>query len=194
MDKKKIKFQNLIYSFDFYKRRVGTAIFSLCALLSGALKVIQMIDIYINNYEAAYQCKFTFLITFVSKTLGILFIFFQSFFIFKYANIVIDFGKSTAILGLMRVICINFALFTKTVVAETVSEIRELQHAQHLDNTNTSSRHSAHDNTLTLVKYLGCININVLDVDVSLRIKEAQDKISKYYYFNSSFSIEIYFL
>jgi hypothetical protein len=145
-----------------------------------------MIDIYINNYEAAYQCKFTFIITLVSKTLGILFIFFQSFFIFKYANIVIDFGKSTAILGLMHVICTNFALFTKTVVAETVSEIRELQHAQHLDNTNTSSsHHSSHDNTLTLVKYLGCININSLDVDVSLRIKEAQDKISKYYFFNT---------
>jgi len=178
--------------------RVGTAIFSVCALISSSLKLVQMADIYLNNYEVMIECKYTFMVTLVSKILSILFIFIQSFFIFKYANIVIHYGKNTAIIGLMHIICTNFVVFTKTVVAETVSEIRDLQHMQHLqipdkrmemldknDYFNKTIQHhkrSVLRNSLSTPKYLGCIDVNSLDVNVSLSIQETQDKISIYLY------------
>ena len=81
--------------------RCGTAIFSVCALISSSLRLVQMIEAFFNNYAAVSECKITFIITTVSKICCIIFIFIQSFFIFKYANIVIHFGKNTAILGLM---------------------------------------------------------------------------------------------
>ena len=43
--------------------RVGTAIFSVCALISSSLKLVQMIEIYFNNYPAVVKCKLTFNIT-----------------------------------------------------------------------------------------------------------------------------------
>ncbi len=99
-------------------------------------------------------------------------------------------------MGLMHVICTNFALFTKTVVVETVSEIRQLKHhhvdikfIEHLgflnNNTNIHSPHKLHslpDKDLSMVKYLGCINVYSLESNVSLSIQEAQDKISEYLY------------
>jgi len=179
--------------------RVGTAIFSVCALISTGLKLVQMVDIYFNNYGLVVECKLTFILTLVSKTLSILFIFIQSFFIFKYANIVIHYGKNTAIIGLMHIICTNFAVFTKIVVAETVSEIRELQHIMDLvsfngadienkghhvlSNTTTIYHHKRSvSNKLQRPKYLGCVDVNSLDVNVSLGIQETQDKISIYLY------------
>ena len=189
--------------------RVGTAIFSVCALISSSLRLVQMVEAYFNNYSAIIECKLTFTVTIVAKIFCILFIFIQSFFIFKYANIVIHFGKNTAILGLMHIVCTNFSLFTRTVVAETVSEIMEIRHAlsknhHHVTNPiklgsnvdylanstfgdfhrNSGSNNDMSDfkKPILKIKHLGCINVNSFRTNISIGIQEAQEKISEYLY------------
>ena len=121
--------------------RVGTAIFSICALISRCLTLVQMLENYFNNHSAIIECKLTFTVAIVTKIFCILFIFLQSFFIFKYANIVIHYGKNTALIGLMHIVSTNFCLFIRTVVAETVSEISEIRHAISNHITWSSSQH-----------------------------------------------------
>jgi hypothetical protein len=104
--------------------RVGTALFSLCAMMDRCLSLLQMFEAYINNHEAILNCKITFFVTILAKILSLLFIFLQSFFIFKYANIIINYGKNTAMLGLMHLICTNFSVFLRALVHETVTEIK----------------------------------------------------------------------
>ena len=117
--------------------RVGTAIFSICAMIDRCLSLIQMLEAYFNNHEAIQECKVTFIVSIIAKSSSLLFIFLQSFFIFKYANIIINYGKNSAIIGLMHIICTNFCVFLRTVVHETVAEIRH--HKQHP----TTSSHSS---------------------------------------------------
>ena len=157
-----------------------------------------MVEAYFNNHLVIESCKTTFTITICSKIFQIFFIFFQSFFIFKYANIVIHFGKNTAIIGLMHIICTNFSLFTRTVVAETVSEILEFRHhhamsvhqiqipkLKYYQNSTHLGIHkrSISGGKIPLKAYpLGCINVNTFRTNVSIGIQEAQEKISEYLY------------
>ena len=96
----------------------------------------------------------------------------------------------------MHIICTNFCLFTKTVVAETVSEIYELHHIMPKVQEslpiilNSSKAFGVHHlkrsvfvkNQLEKIKYLGCIQITPEEPNLSLDIQETQDKISAYLY------------
>ena len=60
----------------------------------------------------------------IFKMSNLLFIFVQTFFIFKYANILINYGKNASTIGLMHILSTNFSVLIRTIVSETVSEIR----------------------------------------------------------------------
>ena len=209
---------NFYFTYDYQNgtgelyMRVGTAIFSICALISRCLTLVQMLENYFNNHAAIVECKLTFTVAIVTKIFCILFIFLQSFFIFKFANIVIHYGKNTALIGLMHIVSTNFCLFIRTVVAETVSEISEIRHAISHDHMSLSSNHqqggysnmsnvhghhrraisereisplsTVHFDTQTPLKlrHLGCISTGAFTTNISLGIQEAQDKISAYLY------------
>ena len=102
----------------------GTAIFAMCTMIDRCLSLIQMLETYINNPGVLEGCRITFVVSIVAKICAIIFIFAQSFFIFKYANIIINYGKNSAVIGLMHIVCTNFCVFFRTVVFETVAEIR----------------------------------------------------------------------
>jgi hypothetical protein len=104
--------------------RVGTAIFAMATMIDRCLSLVQMIETYFNNHSAIEECRITFIVSIVAKTTSIVFIFMQSFFIFKYANIIINYGKNSAVIGLMHIVCTNFCVFFRTVVMEAVAEIR----------------------------------------------------------------------
>ena len=104
--------------------RCGTDIFSVCAMIDRCLSLIQMFEVYTNDHEVLRACKITFTITMVANILSLAFIFLQSFFIFKYANIIINYGKNMSVIGLIHVACTNFCVSFRTIVHETVSEIR----------------------------------------------------------------------
>jgi len=176
--------------------RAGVAIFTLCALISHILHLIQMFEAYFIDKEGIIKCKATFFITVISKVSCVLFILFQSAFIFKYANIVLHSGKNIAILGLMHIICTNFCLFIRTVIAETAAEINhEYYHEslhdnifnhsiyyaneKSLDNTNSTKLHYEH------LKNLGCINISISEI--SKQIQKTQNGLAEFLY---SFVIE----
>ena len=173
--------------------RAGTAIFSFCALVSHIIQLIQMMETFFNNEIAISNCKTTFGITIVSKVACVLFIFFQSFFIFKYANIVLHTGKNVAIIGLMHIICTNFCLFIRTVITETVAE---MNHGKQHDFANIIHRNESNEHKLTHsvndftntsssghlknYKTLGCVKISVSEI--SKKIHETQEKIAEYLY------------
>ncbi len=125
--------------------RCGTAIFSVCAMIDRCLSLIQMFEVYTNDHDVLQSCKITFTITMVANVLSLAFIFLQSFFIFKYANIIINYGKNMSIIGLIHVACTNFCVSFRTVVHETVSEIRhhqqkeEMRHFKQIYNRKTST-------------------------------------------------------
>jgi hypothetical protein len=108
--------------------RVGVAVFSICAMIDRSLSVIQMIETYVNNHSVIEDCELIFIFSIISKITNLLFIFLQTFFIFKYANIVINFGKNSAVLGMVHIVSTNFCIFIRTIVQETVVEIRHHHH------------------------------------------------------------------
>ena len=170
--------------------RVGLAIFTLCALISHIIHLIQMIEAYSSDKGAIVKCKITFFITVISKTSCVIFILIQSAFIFKYANIVLNSGKNVAIIGLMHIICTNFCLFVRTVISETDAEIRhEEEHGvdDHLfKQVNTSIHKRGIYNTDTpLIRYkqfknLGCINVSISDT--SKNIQQTQNYLAELLY------------
>ena len=104
--------------------RCGVAIFSVCAMIDRCLNLIQMVEIYNNKHETLHECRITFVVSMVAKLTSLLFIFLQTFFIFKYANIIINHGKNASLIGLMHIICTNLCVTFRTIIHETVTEIR----------------------------------------------------------------------
>ncbi len=169
-----------------------------------------MLEAYFNNYEAIQECKVTFIVSIIAKSSSLLFIFLQSFFIFKYANIIINYGKNSAIIGLMHIICTNFCVFLRTVVHETVAEIRHHKHhpvssvKHHEEHSNdyhyeiidvlsiintTKSmdiNNNYHEDTSShkpvRIKQLGCINTISFTSDIAAGVQEAQEKLAPYLY------------
>ena len=113
--------------------RCGIAIFSVCAMIDRCLSLIQMLEVYTNDHDVLQSCKITFTITMVADILSLSFIFLQSFFIFKYANIIINYGKNFSVIGLIHMVCTNFCVSFRTIVHETVSEIRHHRHKEEMD-------------------------------------------------------------
>lgn len=124
--------------------RVGTAIFAMCALIDRCLSLIQMIETYVSNPTVLHGCRVTFVVSIIAKFTSIFFIFAQTFFIFKYANIIINYGKNSAVVGLMHIVCTNFCVFFRTVVMETVAEMKHLSHVDHDHHNNSSTSFSGH--------------------------------------------------
>jgi hypothetical protein len=180
--------ENIVYqngTGELYMR-AGVAIFTLCALISHIIHLIQMFEAYFIDKEGIIKCKATFFITVISKVSCVLFILFQSAFIFKYANIVLHSGKNIAILGLMHIICTNFCLFIRTVIAETAAEINHeysheslheniFNHSEmSLDSANKTKLHYEH------LKNLGCINISISEI--SKQIQKTQNRVAEHLY------------
>lgn len=117
--------------------RVGTAIFAVCALIDRSLSLIQIFESYFEDHYAmlSAECRLTFYLSTIKIVCSFLFIFMQTFFIFKYANIVINYGKNSAVIGLMHIMCTNFCVFVRTVILETVAEIRHHYHEHRLNET-----------------------------------------------------------
>ncbi len=178
-------------------------------MIDRCLSLIQMLEAYFNNHEAIQECKVTFIVSIIAKSSSLLFIFLQSFFIFKYANIIINYGKNSAIIGLMHIICTNFCVFLRTVVHETVAEIRHNKHhplpsvGHHKEHTNeivdvlsiiknttkswmdVNNHHDNHDTSSQRpirIKQLGCINTISFTSEIAAGIQEAQEKLAPYLY------------
>jgi hypothetical protein len=176
--------------------RVGTAIFSICAMIDRCLSLIQMVEAVSNDQTIIKDCKITYIVSIISKITSFLFIFLQSFFIFKYANIIINYGKNTALIGLMHIICTNFCVFLRTIVHETVAEIRHHYHAVPDMNHQVKKRFalssvkiklndsvSSTDMNVYQVKQLGCLNTAIsFSVNVSTELEQVQDKLTSYLY------------
>jgi hypothetical protein len=105
--------------------RVGLALFCICSMIEGCIGLLRKFEVYNLNYKLVEACKVTFIIAIISKILSLIFIFMQSFFIFKYANILINYNKKFAIFGLMHLVCANFCVTVRTIIQETVSEINK---------------------------------------------------------------------
>lgn len=178
--------------------RVGTGIFAMCAMIDRFLSLIQMIEVYFNEPQLIKGCHATFAVTMISKIISILFIFTQSFFIFKYANIIINYGKNSAVVGLMHIVVTNFCVFFRTVVYETVAEIRHAHHDDYIDDDGdgkivTYAAKIVADqfkiikkNTTSLeeltARKLGCISTLDFTSDTNKGIQNAHDKLSAYLY------------
>jgi len=108
--------------------RCGTAIFSICAMIDQCLSLIQLIDLYNNKHDASKDCKTNFTVSIIEKIFSFMFTFLQAFFIFKYANIIINYRKNALHIGIMHIICTNLCVSFRTIVHETVSEILHYRH------------------------------------------------------------------
>jgi len=175
---------------------VSLAVFTMCALISHIIHLIQMLEAYSNNNSDIFMCKFTFITTVVTKVSCVIFILVQSAFIFKYANIVLHSGKKIAIIGLMHIISTNFCFFVRTVISETAAEIRhDIQHGQRAESTyeylfNNHSIQNVHkrgvpnsDSTKILYEQfnnLGCINVSI--TDTSKKIQGMQNYLAEFLY------------
>lgn len=167
--------------------RVGTALFSICAMIDRCLSLLQMFEAYINHHSSIGECKITFVVSMLSKSLSLLFIFMQSFFIFKYANIIINYGKNFAEFGLVHIICTNFCVFLRCIVRETFTEIRNYKFLGDIDNIKEKYRNN---NTAFVANYskvyqtrfktTGCVNTISFTSEIAEGIREAQDKLSPY--------------
>lgn len=93
-----------------------------------------MAEVYLNEYEALEGNGVAFTFTLVSVFTSIVFIFVQSFFIFKYANIIINHDKNLSVIGIMHVISTNFCITMRTIIKETVFEIEQYSHEKHTMN------------------------------------------------------------
>jgi hypothetical protein len=123
--------------------RAGIAIFAMCGMIDRCLSLIQMTETYANNIGAIRDCDITFMVSIVNKCCSVCFIFAQSFFIFKYANLVINYRKNWLSVGLMHLVCTNFCVFFRTVVMETVAEIKhdKIDHHHAALNDHSSASH-----------------------------------------------------
>ncbi|CAF1046800.1 unnamed protein product, partial [Brachionus calyciflorus] len=168
--------------------RVGIAIFSLCSMIDRSLSFVQMIEAYLNNPSILNDCKEIFILSLISKITSLLFIFIQTFFIFKYANIVINFGKNSAVLGLIHIVSTNFCVFFRTVVRETVEEIKHhhypIVHGSKVHLIQDQHEESVHltNTTMHPMKQLGCFKSVFFTSDISVGIIEAQERIGPYLY------------
>ena len=104
--------------------RCGVALFSIATMIDRCLTLIQIYEVYTNNQHSIQECYISFICSMVSNTLSLIFIFLQSFFIFKYANIVINYGKNASVIGLMHLLSTNFCVCLRTIILETITEIR----------------------------------------------------------------------
>ena len=77
--------------------RCGVALFSIATMIDRCLTLIQIYEVYTNNQHSIQECYISFICSMISNTLSLIFIFLQSFFIFKYANIVINYGKNASV-------------------------------------------------------------------------------------------------
>jgi hypothetical protein len=127
--------------------RVGLAIFAMCTMIDRCMSLIQMVETFSFNKTAIKDCHITFMVSIVAKTFSVVFIFCQSFFIFKYANIVINVGKNSLAVGLMHLVCTNFCVFFRTVVMETVSEIKHHKLGGHRGGKNRHHRRDDDDSS-----------------------------------------------
>lgn len=109
--------------------RCGIAIFSIGTMIYRALRIIQMVEIYFSEGHILEDCQLTFLITMISKITSLLFIFIQTFFIFKYANIIINYGKNVAVFGLIHIVVTNLCVTMRIIVSETMAEIHHHYHS-----------------------------------------------------------------
>ena len=174
--------------------RVGIAIFAICSMIDRSLSLIQMVETLMNSYSIIKQCKILFILSMISKITSLLFIFLQTFFIFKYANIVINFGKNSAVIGLIHLVSTNFCVFFRTVVRETVDEIRHHhmpiheakkhieENYDHYEKELTARLGSLSNSSMIRMKQLGCIDTMSLTSDISLGLLDAQEKIRPYLY------------
>jgi hypothetical protein len=104
--------------------RMGVALFSVATMIDRCLTLIQIFEVYTNNQHSIQDCYISFICSMISNTLSLIFIFLQSFFIFKYANIVINYGKNVSVIGLMHLLSTNFCVCLRTIIHETITEIR----------------------------------------------------------------------
>ena len=112
--------------------RCGAAIFTICAMIDRGLSCIQLFEVYVNNHKTIEECRVTFIYSMITNVTSLVFIFLQSFFIFKYANIIVNYGKNSGMIGLMHVLCTNFCVCIRTIVYETMAEIRhQKEHEAH---------------------------------------------------------------
>lgn len=175
--------------------RCGIAIFSVCALIDRCLTLVQMAEVYKNRQSALQECQTTFLVTMVSIISSILFIFLQSFFIFKYANLIINYGKNASVIGIMHIVSTNFCITVRTIIHETVSEIQKYNH-ELMEKTqghvvhkrssfySSNEERSLVNNNLTnsYMPEVGCINIKHLESDVVLYVHDAQENLDSYFF------------
>lgn len=111
--------------------RCGVAMFSIATMIDRCLSLVQIYEVYANNNDAIKECWLSFACSSISNILSLIFIFLQSFFIFKYANIIINYGKNASVIGLMHIISTNFCVCLRTIIHETVSEIRHYSVKSH---------------------------------------------------------------
>jgi hypothetical protein len=183
--------------------RVGTAIFSIIAMVDRSLALVQMTEAYTNNHHKLTGCRITFIITYISIIASLVFIFMQSFFIFKFANIVINYGRNSAVIGLIHLVVTNLIVCFRTIIHETMAEIREhdhhkeiskvlqvddhlLDHHYHNSHLNTSLDNFVHIQNHTqrlswVDEALGCLNTD-MSTSVGEELKLARFKLSPYFY------------
>ena len=179
--------------------RCGTAIFSICFMIETCLSLIQMLEAYMNNHSIIEECRETFVITVVSKIFCISFVFFQTFFIFKYANIIINYGKNSACISLMHLVVTNVCVSLRAIVFETVSEIghhnehlalhsmakahsQQSSHEIHHRSAASDSNHLLRANLTKLENYV-CLNpLTFESTGVLAGVQEAEKKLAPYLY------------
>ncbi|CAF0784496.1 unnamed protein product [Brachionus calyciflorus] len=178
----KSSFSKFYFTYDYENgtgelyMRVGIAIFSLCSMIDRSLGFIQMAEAYFNNHSLIEKCKLIFVLSMLNKITSLLFIFMQTFFIFKYANLVINYGKNSAVLGLIHLVSTNFCVFFRTVIRETAEEIQHHSLIKHKNHT------LHHNSSLDQMKHFGCINSKSFNTELSISIIEAEEKIGPYLY------------
>ena len=171
--------------------RVGLAIFTICALISHIIHLIQLLEAFFNHKGDTFTCKATFLTTIIAKVSCVIFILVQSAFILKHVNIVLHSAKIISMMGFMHIMCTNFCLFVRTVIFETIAEIRhELAHGSEYDYLKNDSLHNLHkrgvissdSNKIQYEKFdsLGCINVSI--TDTSKKIQQMQNYLAEFLY------------
>ena len=171
--------------------RVGLAIFTICALISHIIHLIQLLEAFFNHKGDTFTCKATFFTTVIAKVSCVIFILVQSAFIIKYVNIVLHSTKIVSMMGFMHIMCTNFCLFVRTVIFEAIAEIRhELAHGSEYDYLKNDSFHNLHKRGVissdsSKIQYekfdsLGCINVSI--TDTSKKIQQMQNYLAEFLY------------
>ena len=186
---------NFHFTFDYENgisgelyMRVGMGIFAMCVMIDLLIGLIQNVESFLSskNSRMIQACRVTLTVSIVSKFMSVLLVYFQSFFIFKYANIVINYGKKFAVFGLMHLACTNFCVLFRTVVQETVTEISlyEESNGNYTTTTTTTTTTTANnENYNTSSNKFGCSKpTSVSNSEMSTGIQKAQERISPYLY------------